>query len=299
MGDRDDRAARRPRIPAVRNALAVLRLLSENPRPLTAAAIARHLGLPRSSTYQLLGVLCEEGAATYIVDARGYVLAEGLFTMTDSARRRQALKNLADPVMRALVEATGETAQLSVLAGNQSVCILKRQPQKSPLLVTDPGVALPAHLCASGRTMLAMMTRHEVFSAFSVEGSFQLRTGSGPRTLRELNHRLDNERAWAWSVELGWVSDGICCLAAPVLDAQGRSVAGLSLSFPAERYGIELVADLLLSVCRSADALTQRLGGIAPVHRLQLREVLVELQRLTVEAHDRWSSSATDEQRSA
>lgn len=272
-----------PRVPAVRNALAVLRLLSENARPLQASVIARDLSMPRSSVYQLLAVLCDEGVVIRIPESRGYTLGEGLFSMAASPNRRRVLKNLATPPMDDLVAATGETAQLSVLAGNQSICVLKLQPSRPMLLVTDPGVGLPAHLCASGRSMLACLSRHEVFAAFSVEGSFELRTGAGPRTLRDLNRRLTEERIRGWSVEFGWVSDGVCCLAAPILDSQGRQAAGVSLSFRGDAYDLEAVAELLSRVCRCADRITERLGGHPPHHVLAPEEAIVELQRLLAE----------------
>lgn len=53
-------------VPAARRALAVLRLLASAPGPLPASAIARTLGLPRSSTYHLLAAMAEEGFVTPI-----------------------------------------------------------------------------------------------------------------------------------------------------------------------------------------------------------------------------------------
>ena len=46
-----------PRMPALRHGVAVLRFLASKPGPVGAVAIARSLGLPRSSTYQILQVL--------------------------------------------------------------------------------------------------------------------------------------------------------------------------------------------------------------------------------------------------
>lgn len=48
-------------MPAVRNSVAILRLLAASPHPVPAGMISRRLGLPRSSTYQMLQVLVDEG----------------------------------------------------------------------------------------------------------------------------------------------------------------------------------------------------------------------------------------------
>lgn len=49
------------RMPAARNALRVLMLLAEQVGPVRAATVARELDIPRSSAYQLLQVMREEG----------------------------------------------------------------------------------------------------------------------------------------------------------------------------------------------------------------------------------------------
>jgi len=50
--------------PAASQALTVLQLLARHTEPVPASAIARDLGLPRSSVYHLLTVLCD-----HLVDA--------------------------------------------------------------------------------------------------------------------------------------------------------------------------------------------------------------------------------------
>ncbi|WP_279579262.1 helix-turn-helix domain-containing protein [Fodinicola feengrottensis] len=61
-------------IPAVRRALEVLRLLAARPGPLPASAIARELGLPRSSAYHLLSVLADQGFVIHLPEERRYAL---------------------------------------------------------------------------------------------------------------------------------------------------------------------------------------------------------------------------------
>ena len=53
-------------VPALRRGLAVLRLLATRPGPVTAAAIAREAGLPRSTTYHLLNELEAAGFVVHL-----------------------------------------------------------------------------------------------------------------------------------------------------------------------------------------------------------------------------------------
>ena len=52
--------------PAATHALGVLKLLGAHAGPMPAAAIARDLGLPRSTVYHLLAVLRDEGFVVHL-----------------------------------------------------------------------------------------------------------------------------------------------------------------------------------------------------------------------------------------
>ena len=61
-------------VPALRRGLAVLSLLATRPGPVTAAAIAREAGLPRSTTYHLLSELEAAGFVVHLPAERRYGL---------------------------------------------------------------------------------------------------------------------------------------------------------------------------------------------------------------------------------
>ena len=66
-------------VPALRRGLAVLRLLGGRPGPVSAATVARELGLPRSSTYHLLSELVAAGFVTHFPEERRYGLGVAVF----------------------------------------------------------------------------------------------------------------------------------------------------------------------------------------------------------------------------
>lgn len=57
-------------VPAAARTIAVLRHLAAQTRPVAAAAIARDLELPRSSTYHLLTTLAESRFVTHLPEER-------------------------------------------------------------------------------------------------------------------------------------------------------------------------------------------------------------------------------------
>lgn len=249
-----------PRMPAVRNCIAVLRALGSTTSPVSAGALARSLHMPRSSTYQLLQVLVDEGLVVHVAGAAGYTLGDGVFELASSYSRRSSLENLAQPLLSRLARTLGESATLSILQGGEVLYLAKEQPQRPVPLVSDPGVQLPAHLTASGRAMLAGLPRREVLAYFSDADAFATLNGRGPRSLRELREVLARDAARGWSVEVDTVTEGITCVSAAAYDRHGRPAAAVTSSFPTRR-GEARLGEITREVVRTADELTRRMGG--------------------------------------
>ncbi|GGM32899.1 IclR family transcriptional regulator [Longimycelium tulufanense] len=267
MGDSSD-------VPALRRGLAVLRLLASRAGPVSAGAVARELGLPRSTTYHLLSELVATGFATHLPEERRYGLGVAAFELGSAYLRHDPLERLARPLLRRLVDRVERTAHLGVLHGPEALYLVREQPRQPQTLVTDVGVRLPAHLPASGRAMLAHLPPAQVRALFPGAASFVNRTGRGPRNLPALRRLLAGQRRRGWFVEDGCVTAGFASVAAPVFDHGSRPVAAISVTFrhtctpdatPANP-GPECGADwpeLAVEVQAAATELTTRIGGHA------------------------------------
>lgn len=251
-------------VPALRRGLNVLNVLARHASPVSAAAVARELGLPRSSTYHLLAELERAGFVTHLPEQRRYGLGIASFELGSAYLRHDPLERLAGPLLRRLVDRVGYNAHLGVLHGNESLYLIKERPARPQTLVTDVGVRLPAQLTASGRAMLAHLPEPHVRALFPAASSFVLRTERGPRTPTALRHTLRAERRRGWAVEDGFVTEDFASVAYPVFDHGGRPMASISVTFRHHcddpgcgQTWPELAAD----VRRTARELTARIGG--------------------------------------
>jgi DNA-binding IclR family transcriptional regulator len=261
----DRSASLGPRVPAARNAIAALRLLAASTTALTAGEIAAALGTPRSSTYQLLQVLVDEGVVVHLPELRAYGLGVGVFEFGSAYLRQDPLENLARPLLSKLARRAEVTAQLGILRGNEILYLLKEQsPRRRTELVTAVGVRLPAHLTASGRSLLALLPDQQVEALFAPPGSFVDRTGLGPRTVGELLHLLRADRKRGHAVEQGAVTSGITCIAAAAVDRNGLPVASVTVSLPTADATAAVVDKLSHNVIQTARALSRRLDGRSP-----------------------------------
>ncbi|AXB44823.1 IclR family transcriptional regulator [Amycolatopsis albispora] len=253
-------------VPALRRGLGILRALAERPGPVSAGAIARELGLPRSTTYHLLAELVAAGFVTHLPDDRRYGLGIAAFELGSAYLRHDPLERLAAPLLRKLVDRVEHNAHLGILHGGEALYLIKERPARPETLVTDVGVRLPAQLTASGRAMLAHLPAAHVRALFPSAAAFVRRTDRGPRTLAELRATLNAERRRGWAIEDGHVTPGFASVAHPVFDHGHRPLAAISVTFrhvcdaPAGACGQDWPG-LAEAVGRTAAELTSRVGG--------------------------------------
>ena len=248
--------------PAARHTLALLTLLARHTEPLPAGAIARELGLPRSTTYHLLAVLRDHGFVTHLEEERRYGLGVAAFELGSAYQRQAPLQRIARPLLGRLVDTTTHNAHLAVLHGRDVLYVIEERAPGRPLLVTDVGVRLPASLTASGLAMLAQLPAAQVRALVPHRDSLVQRDGHGPPTVSELRRELTAVRTRGYAVEDDSVSAGLSSVARAVLDHTGHPVAGVALTFPRAEVADAERARLVAAVGRTAATLTARIGGV-------------------------------------
>lgn len=248
-------------VPGATRALTVLRLLAAQPGPLAASAIARELGLPRSTTYHLLTAMAEQGFVTHLAEERRWGLDAAAFEIGTAYLRHRPLERHARPLV---ARRLGETAHLSVLHGHDIMYVIKEQPRRPATLISEVGVRLPAHLTASGMALLADLPRAQVRALFPDGGAFVDRTGRGPDSPARLRDALAEVRARGWAWEDEYVTEGYASVAAASFDHNGLPAAAIGVTFPRAKRPPETWAGPAGEVTATAAALTRRIHGTHP-----------------------------------
>lgn len=257
--------------PALRRGLAVLRLLGSRATPISAGTIARELGLPRSTTYELLTELAAAGFAMHLPTERRWGLGLVAFEIGSAYLRGEPLERVGRPVLARLCLRTGATAHLGVLHGAQTLYLAKdKAGVHGPTLVTEVGVRLPAALTATGLSILAHLPAEQVRALFPDRIAFVDRTGRGPGSLPALRRDLAAVRRRGWAIEDGRVSAGTASVAAPVFDHNAVPIAAVGITVghrcaaPDEPRCDRDFAELADPVRRSAREVTESIGGRLP-----------------------------------
>jgi DNA-binding IclR family transcriptional regulator len=212
--------------------IALLDALLQQHRPTRIGDIARSIGAPRSTTYEIVSRLIEADILeAYGTDGHVYFGRAAHLFGRAYADANPLLRRVEELLERLAAE-TQATTQFCGLKGNKYVVIDSRDGGGLFRITTDVGVEVPIPWTASGRLLLDHMSPEEI-CAFVPPEDFRLPDG---RLLPVKDFLADVERAQAEGrcVTIGLADRFACCLAAPVRDRSGITRNTLCFVIPAD-----------------------------------------------------------------
>jgi IclR family transcriptional regulator, acetate operon repressor len=237
--------------------LAMLFELGNADRPLPIAELARRADLPASTAYRLVDELEGHG----LIERDDGELGLGL-RLLELARRIEdrlapSLLEPARGVMRTLAHEQDETVLLTAPAGRFAIGLDAVEPPRPVRLSLGRWRVAPMHLGASGKVLLAFLPSRAAERVLEAVDHDVTASGQ-PVEIGPLRRELAEVRDRGVAVTHGELDRGVSGVAAPLLTARARPVAGLTLAGPTDRIAPH--ADRLAgAVCEAARAIEQAL----------------------------------------
>jgi DNA-binding IclR family transcriptional regulator len=220
-------------IDSVENAGKVL-LMLRTERLLAVSDVARHLGVARSSAHRMLATLQAIGLVQQDAATRQYGAGPQLIELSLAVIGSTDLRSQARPYLELLADKIGETVHLLVLDGTEVVFVDGVEGRHAIRAALRTGDRAPAHAAAAGKTLLARLSLDELRSAYP-EAQLRGGTSNAYRSLRSLEQALEVVRDQGFAINLEESEPGLNALAVPVIGANGRPRAALSVAGPAAR----------------------------------------------------------------
>jgi IclR family acetate operon transcriptional repressor len=247
-------------VQSVDRSLAILETLA-TADDLRLIEIAARTGLQPSTVHRLLGTLVARGYAVQSRPTGRYMLGYRLLWLAGLAGERVGrLRLLARPHLVSVREATGETANLSILAPPNSVYVEQVEGVRAVRMLAHIGAAVPAHASAAGKAMLAAASPDDLSQILGSDPLPAL-TPHTITSLTGLRQELEQVNRKGFAVDQEEHELGVNCVAAPVFDDHGAAAA-ISVSAPSLRIqpgDVGMVAEVLV---QSARALSEELGYV-------------------------------------
>lgn len=246
-------------VAAVDRACSILDLVARASEPPRVSAIAIRLGIPRNTTYELIGTLCGQGFLELGVDGR-VKLGFRLFELGSAYAQSLDLIREARAVAHDVASRCNETCHVAQLEGREVVYLVKEEGNQLVRMASAVGRRLPAHGTGVGKVLLAHLPRTELLQRLS---GVQLEQMT-PNTITDLNElvaELNQIAARGYATDKEESTPDVRCVAAPVRDDRGEVVAAMSISVPAARMDARRQGELVAEVMEAAAQLSRRLGS--------------------------------------
>ena len=245
---------------SLERALHILSVLEESSCAIGVTDLGRASQLSKATVLRMLSVLEKYGFAE---KRQGrYRLGAAVLPLAHAYVLGNEMIRVALPVLQQLVQTSEETASLFIRLGFKRV-LVERVEGLRPLRFSLPiGERLPLHVGA-GKVLAAAMPEKELKQMLDELGEMRLVNGR-PLARKELLAELDMIRRQGYAVSQGERMLGIVAVAAPVIDADGRTVAAVSLAGATERMTEDKTEWLSIAVRDAARMISERYNGGSP-----------------------------------
>ncbi len=250
----------REQVVSVERALSILELLASRNHGLSTSEISRAAKVPKSSTSYLLRTLVGRGYVRRDPETGQHTLGIRVLSLGGQAMQGMALRELAMPLLRQLVETTRLGAHLAILDHGDAVYIERIESPGFIKMDIWNGRRVAPQATAVGKALICHLSREEVQE---IAGLHPVRPVS-PRTIVTLPHlfeELSAIRRQGYAIDDEEHAIGVRCVAAPVFSASGDVVAAIGVTGTVSQVNDDYLPSLGKIVQTAALKLSAQLGG--------------------------------------
>ncbi len=223
-----------PTIQVIERMFALIDVLASREEPMPLKEISERTGLHPSTTHRILNDLAI-GRFVDRPEPGSYRLGMRLLELGNMVKGRLNVRDAALAPMRDLHKQIQQPVNLSMRQGDEIVYIERAYSERSGMQVVRAiGGRAPLHLTSTGKLFLAADDPQRV-RAYATRTGLAGHTRNSITQLPVLERELSKARQYGVARDNEELELGVRCMAAGIYDDQGRLVAGLSISAPADR----------------------------------------------------------------
>ena len=233
--------------------------------PLRFTELEERTALPKATLHRLLNDLLDERLVKQDERTASWSAGYRILEMANRIWTRSDIRVLCRDQLLALNALSGETVQVVVHADTHAVVIDHVESTRSVRHSTGIGTRAPLYCTGAGKVLLAWCDDHQ-------RQSILKRTSFARRTPKTITDRTALESELAAVSKRGYAIDseehflGTCCIAAPVVDASGQAIAGISITAPTFRTSTSELASWSQPLVAAAAEVSRRLAPHTGAH---------------------------------
>jgi DNA-binding IclR family transcriptional regulator len=245
---------------ALERALDILDAFSLTTPELPLTRLAERVGLPKSTVVRLVSVLVDRRYLERVPDSELLRIGVHVFELGSIYIQTTSLETEARPIMARLAAETGQTANLGILDRGDLVHIAIEPPDRPLRYWATIGKREDPHYTGLGKVLLAALTEQELAEHLAAHELVR-RTECSITDPDELRRVLEQVRRQGYALDDEESSLGLRCIAAPVTDRSGKTVAAVSISGSKAEFADAVMPGYVAAVVRTGRDISRRLGG--------------------------------------
>ena len=223
-----------PTVQVIERMFALIDVLASREEAISLKEISEKTGLHPSTTHRILNDLAT-GRFVDRPQPGSYRLGMRLLELGNLVKSRLNVRDAALLPMRDLHKLIQQPVNLSVRQGDEIIYVERAYSERSGMQVVRAiGGRAPLHLTSVGKLFLAADDPLRV-RAYATRTGLTGHTKNSLTQLPVLERDLSRVRQHGVARDNEELELGVRCMAAGIYDDQGRLIAGLSISAPAER----------------------------------------------------------------
>ncbi len=248
-------------VQAVVRALSILEALAEVAEPIALSDLAKKVGLKLATVHRLLATLMSKGYVTQDQLTLRYQLGIKAFEVGNAALASLDIRAMAHPFLKQLRDEVNETTNMAILDGAEVVYIDQLESTNIVIvkMFARVGSRGPAYCTGSGKMLLAGLPDDELHHLVN-QMVFQRFTQKTITDKELLIKEIQRIREQGYAIDNAERDEGVCCIAAPIRNHEGRTIAAISASGPTSRVNPETYDWFIAAVTKTADNISKCLG---------------------------------------
>jgi IclR family transcriptional regulator, acetate operon repressor len=249
-------------VQSLTRALDLLEVVAVSDRGIGLTELAKATELAPSTAHRLLKSLQQRRFVHHDAERSLWFIGVQAFSIGAAFLRTRNVVAAARPVMRWLMETSGESVNLAVLDEAEAVYLAQIECQAMMRALARPGGRAPLHCSGVGKALLAALPQAQL-APLVARIPFTRYTEHTIADGAKLRAALVEARAQGYAVDNEEFALGLRCVAAPITDEHGEAIAAISCSGPSARITDARLCELGGLTASAARQVTAELGGTA------------------------------------
>lgn len=245
----------------LQNAARVLRCFGPDCPSILVTEVAQRLGLPKANASRLLKAMRESGMLETVGGSYRHRPGTMMLDLAAAYRQSSALVQMASEVVSEVTRAFGHTGYITMREGREVTAVADFPGTNALRVVSSIGRRLPAHLSATGRSLLARLDDEEVVDLYKRDPAVAMGLRSVLRDVRERGFAFASQET----------TPGVDAAAVAVADGLTGETISLCIVYPHSVVPDDERDRIVAALLAGADGIARRMAPVGRRRSAQAR----------------------------